>query len=388
MDVSNINTDLIRGNVNNFILRSLLDEDRYGYDILKEIELKSGGVYKLKQPTLYSCLKRLEKQGLIYSYLGDEDQTEGGRRRYYALTEEGRAYLIKMKTEYEFSRTIIDRLLSDETFDLENGNAPFDINGLRPYTKRKGADDDDEKMEAVQEIIDKSLSDEDQDAAPVVEDKYAVTDNAPEIVEETSEPEAEVAEVTVASETTEQTDDVEEKIKDEKDLPQNSTIEEVKPLATAEISAPKQKTVLEMEDDGLSYVDVTKPERGGNVKRSLSDMLSGIENKIGENENEAISKTLKTVAAGDKRSDVQEKRDYYRPEKLVSNTYPDEPSESVRREVLTEEQRRARSVASEKLGIGKFADPNSYNYERFGISRPTEKTEGDASDEDAPKRRW
>lgn len=52
MDVSNINTDLIRGNVNNFILRSLLDEDRYGYDILKEIELKSGGVYKLKQPTL------------------------------------------------------------------------------------------------------------------------------------------------------------------------------------------------------------------------------------------------------------------------------------------------------------------------------------------------
>ena len=177
MDVSNINTDLIRGNVNNFILRSLLDEDRYGYDILKEIELKSGGVYKLKQPTLYSCLKRLEKQGLIYSYLGDEDQTEGGRRRYYALTEEGRAYLIKMKTEYEFSRTIIDRLLSDETFDLENGNAPFDVNGLRPYTKRKGSDDEDEKMEAVQEIIDKSLSDEDQDAAPVVEDKYAVTDS-------------------------------------------------------------------------------------------------------------------------------------------------------------------------------------------------------------------
>ena len=68
MDVSSINSDLIRGNVTTIIL----DEDRYGYDILREIEVKSGGQYKLKQPTLYSCLKRLEKQGLISSYWGDE----------------------------------------------------------------------------------------------------------------------------------------------------------------------------------------------------------------------------------------------------------------------------------------------------------------------------
>lgn len=384
MDVSNINTDLIRGNVNNFILRSLLDEDRYGYDILKEIELKSGGVYKLKQPTLYSCLKRLEKQGLIYSYLGDEDQTEGGRRRYYALTEEGRAYLIKMKTEYEFSRTIIDRLLSDETFDLENGNAPFDVNGLRPYTKRKGSDDEDEKMEAVQEIIDKSLSDEDQDAAPVVEDKYSVTDS-----ESLAEAESPVDDdnssetVTVEAAATTEEEPAETKVETVEIVKAEKPAEE-KPTEPA---LPKQKTVLEIEDDGLSYVDVTKPERDGNVKRSLSDMLSGIENKIGENENEAISKTLKTSTASDKRSDIQEKREYYRPEKLVSNTYPDEPAENTRREALTEEQRRARSVASEKLGIGKFADPNSYNYERFGIQRPTEKADGDASDEDSPKRR-
>ncbi len=354
MDVSNINTDLIRGNVNNFILRSLLDEDRYGYDILKEIELKSGGVYKLKQPTLYSCLKRLEKQGLIYSYLGDEDQTEGGRRRYYALTEEGRAYLIKMKTEYEFSRTIIDRLLSDEIFDLENGDAPFDINGLRPYTKRKGGDDDD-KMTAMAEIIDKSLSDDEADAEPSV---------------------AKQADVTVEEKTEE---GVEETIENVETAP-----EEVADETHEEVSDTKSKTVLEIEDDGLSYVDVTKPERDGSVKRSLSDMLSGIENKIGENENEAINKTLKTSNASDKRSDVQEKRDYYRPEKLVNNYYPDEPAETTRREVLTEEQRRARSVASEKLGIGKYANPNSYNYERYGISRPTEKGSESSDGDDAP----
>lgn len=143
MDVSSINSDLIRGNVTTIILKALLDEDRYGYDILREIEVKSGGQYKLKQPTLYSCLKRLEKQGLISSYWGDESDTEGGRRRYYALTDAGKNYLQKMQSEYEYSRTILDSLLSEDKFDFENEDAPFDINSLRPYTKRGG--DDDEK---------------------------------------------------------------------------------------------------------------------------------------------------------------------------------------------------------------------------------------------------
>lgn len=136
MDISSINSDLIRGNVTTIILRSLLEEDRYGYDILKEIEVKSEGHYKLKQPTLYGCLKRLEKNGLISSYLGDENNTEGGRRRYYKLTEEGRGYLLKMQSEYEYSRTILNKLLSEDDYDFSNP-APFDVAGLRPYTKRR-----------------------------------------------------------------------------------------------------------------------------------------------------------------------------------------------------------------------------------------------------------
>lgn len=43
MDISSVNSDLIRGNVTTIILNSLSDGDRYGYDILKEIELRSGG---------------------------------------------------------------------------------------------------------------------------------------------------------------------------------------------------------------------------------------------------------------------------------------------------------------------------------------------------------
>ena len=63
-----ISSDLIRGHINTIILRSLYDGDKYGYEIISEIEKKSGGMYTLKQPTLYSALKRLEKERYVTSH--------------------------------------------------------------------------------------------------------------------------------------------------------------------------------------------------------------------------------------------------------------------------------------------------------------------------------
>ena len=111
MDASHVNIDLIRSHVDTIILRSLCDEDKYGYEILNEIKEKSKGLYMLKQPTLYSCLKRLEKLGYIRSYKGDV--SNGAQRVYYSLQPEGRAFLESDQVQWEFSRTIIDNLLSD-----------------------------------------------------------------------------------------------------------------------------------------------------------------------------------------------------------------------------------------------------------------------------------
>ena len=117
-----INSDLIRGNINTIILKSLYSGDRYGYDIIREIEEKSHGQYILKQPTLYSCLKRLESQGFITSYWGE--QSNGGRRKYYTLTDMGREVFIQSQDEYEFSRTIIDQLISERDYDLDSVEKP------------------------------------------------------------------------------------------------------------------------------------------------------------------------------------------------------------------------------------------------------------------------
>lgn len=111
-----IQSDLIRGHINTIILKALFEGDRYGYDIVKEIEQKSGGQYKLKQPTLYSCLKRLEVQGFIRSYWGAK--SNGGRRKYFTLTDMGKELFLKNQSEWEYSRTVIDKLISDKEYDL------------------------------------------------------------------------------------------------------------------------------------------------------------------------------------------------------------------------------------------------------------------------------
>ena len=111
--ILDINSDLIRGHINTIILRSLYDSDKYGYEIISEIERKSGGMYTLKQPTLYSALKRLESLQYVKSYYGEF--SNGGRRKYFTLTDLGRKVTEQNLSEWEFSRTIIDSLISDGT---------------------------------------------------------------------------------------------------------------------------------------------------------------------------------------------------------------------------------------------------------------------------------
>lgn len=87
MGKSTISSDLVRGNIDTIILRILLDGDNYGYEIIKAVSKNSHGQYELKEPSLYTSLKRLEGQKLIESYWGDESQ--GGRRKYYHITATG-----------------------------------------------------------------------------------------------------------------------------------------------------------------------------------------------------------------------------------------------------------------------------------------------------------
>jgi len=108
-----ISSDLIRGHIDTIVLGLLSAQDRYGYEICKQVTLLSDGEYELKEPTLYSSARRMESQGLIRSYWGEESQ--GGRRKYYAITEGGSAAYQRNLDDWKRARRLIDRLVSGET---------------------------------------------------------------------------------------------------------------------------------------------------------------------------------------------------------------------------------------------------------------------------------
>src|SRR5699024_11651465 len=84
-----LSSDILRGHTDTIVLASLLDRDRYGFEIYNRVLQNTDGLYELKETTLYSSYKRLEKERFIESYWGDE--TQGGRRKYYHITELGRS---------------------------------------------------------------------------------------------------------------------------------------------------------------------------------------------------------------------------------------------------------------------------------------------------------
>ena len=107
-----IASDLIRGHTDTIILAHLLKKDSYGYEINKAIQQKTGGMFELKEATLYTAFRRLEQSGAIVSYWGDE--TTGARRRYYAVTQEGRVMYDRLKEEWNQAKALIDQLIQEE----------------------------------------------------------------------------------------------------------------------------------------------------------------------------------------------------------------------------------------------------------------------------------
>lgn len=74
-----------RGDVRASILALLTEEPRNGYQIIQEIDERSGGVWRPSAGSVYPALQQLEDEELIRS-------VQDGTRRLYELTDEGQAH--------------------------------------------------------------------------------------------------------------------------------------------------------------------------------------------------------------------------------------------------------------------------------------------------------
>lgn len=101
-----IRSDIIRGHLDSIILRLIWEKDRYGYEISKEISLRTNQMFQIKEATLYAVFQRLEKKELIQSYTGSE--THGRKRKYYRITSLGTAYLKETVKEWRQTKEVIN----------------------------------------------------------------------------------------------------------------------------------------------------------------------------------------------------------------------------------------------------------------------------------------
>ena len=93
-----IDKDLVAASATPLVLSLLAEGESYGYEILKRVRELSGGELEWTDGMLYPLLHRLRRVG----YVTTEWRTtpEGRRRRYYAITDDGRAALAEQQRQW------------------------------------------------------------------------------------------------------------------------------------------------------------------------------------------------------------------------------------------------------------------------------------------------
>lgn len=102
-----------RGDVRAAILAVLGEQPANGYQIIQEIADRSGGVWKPSPGSVYPTLQQLEDEGLVTA-------SEGGGRRIFSLTDEGRAYLDEHPDEVSAPWEAMSRPTDDDEHDLKH----------------------------------------------------------------------------------------------------------------------------------------------------------------------------------------------------------------------------------------------------------------------------
>src|SRR5262245_25412567 len=98
MGINALVRELKRGSTELLILALLAERDRHGYEIARQIDMRSGGAISFYAASLYPTLYRLENRGLIDGRW--VERAGQRRRRYYRLTRAGRKALASQRSTW------------------------------------------------------------------------------------------------------------------------------------------------------------------------------------------------------------------------------------------------------------------------------------------------
>ena len=87
------------------VLAVLEQGDAYGYSLTQQIKQQ----IEISESTIYPVLRRLQRVGCLTVY---DQQYQGRNRRYYAITQEGRALLEDCRRDWADYARRVERILS------------------------------------------------------------------------------------------------------------------------------------------------------------------------------------------------------------------------------------------------------------------------------------
>jgi PadR family transcriptional regulator, regulatory protein PadR len=117
-----IDKDLVAASATPLVLAILADGESYGYAILKRVRALSQGELEWSDGMLYPLLHRLGRLGYVTTEW--RTPTEGRRRKYYVITDEGRAALADHQRQWAaVTRTLNDVWLGSGTLLTARGEA-------------------------------------------------------------------------------------------------------------------------------------------------------------------------------------------------------------------------------------------------------------------------
>lgn len=106
MNINNWQTQLRKGLLELAILNLLYDHRRHGYEMVQSLKQLTG--FKIREGNIYPVLARLEAVGIVSCSI--ELSRQGPPRKYFEITELGRAYLSQMNDHWDIVKQNIDQL--------------------------------------------------------------------------------------------------------------------------------------------------------------------------------------------------------------------------------------------------------------------------------------
>lgn len=103
--------ELLKGSTDSLLLALLVEQPMYGYELLRHMEQRSDGYFRMKEGTLYPALHRMERETLIEGLY--RSAPTGRNRRYYAITPKGTEELARRRTEWRNFSHAIDLVMAD-----------------------------------------------------------------------------------------------------------------------------------------------------------------------------------------------------------------------------------------------------------------------------------